>query len=370
MSTSFLLTVLSGARVWKGLIWTVRLIALVTGGCLLSARFAAGGPGVTTADVAAADGRPLQDRYDVVVAGAGTGGLAAAIQAARLGADVLLIEPTDWIGGQLAAAAVTSMDEGYPPRDHLRERGIYGEFWRRATAAYRAIGKSTDTSAVSEDHFAVEPHVARKILEEMVVETRATPREDGQPTVLDLLTDTRVVGVDRVDKTVRGVTLERCLEEGDSDRLEIACRILIDATEYGDVIPLVGATYRLGICRSDQPRPSSERIPPVQPITWTASIRKYPSGVPASLRVTVPPPGYAADRIADFLIPDGNTTHGFPWCWERFLKYRGMPDSTSPFSAHNGSGLRLTRTHINFPPNDSRLTVLDVEDPERREQEG
>jgi len=352
----------------KRLFSASRLALLLACSCLLAARSAAGGPSAMTAEVAGAVGRPLQGRYDVVVAGAGTGGLAAALQAARLGADVLLVEPTDWIGGQLAAAAVTSMDEGYPPRDHLRERGIYGEFWRRATAAYRAVGKSTDTSAVSEDHFAVEPHVARKILEEMLVETRATPREDGLPAVLDLLTDTRVVGVDRIEKTVRGVTLERCLEEGGSERLKIDCRILIDATEYGDVIPLVGATYRLGICRSDQPPPSSERIPPVQPITWTASIRKYPAGVPASLRVTVPPPGYAAERIAEFLIPDGNTTHGFPWCWERFLKYRGMPDSTSPFSAHNGSGLMLTRTHINFPPNDSRLTVLDVEDPDRREQ--
>jgi hypothetical protein len=322
----------------------------------------------SAAATAANVGGPILGRYDVIVAGAGTGGVAAAIQAARLGSDVLLVEPTDWIGGQLAAAGVTSMDEGYPPREQLRERGIYGEFWKRATAYYRALGKSTDTCAVSEDHFAVEPHVARRIFEDMLRDTRAAPRADGQAVVLDLVTDARVVAVHRTGSLVDGVTLERTDRDGRSERIEVASEVLIDATEYGDLIPLAGAAYRLGIWRSDRPRSGSGRIPPVQPITWTASIRRDPAGVPAALVIETQPDGYAPDVIDDFLAPDGNTTHGFPWAWERFLKYRGMPDSSSPVSAHNGSGLPLTRTHVNCPPNDSRLTILDVEDPERREQ--
>ncbi|HRZ93463.1 MAG TPA: FAD-dependent oxidoreductase, partial [Candidatus Paceibacterota bacterium] len=50
----------------------------------------------------------IREEYDVVIAGAGTGGFGAAVQAARLGAAVLLLEETDWIGGQMTAAAVTS----------------------------------------------------------------------------------------------------------------------------------------------------------------------------------------------------------------------------------------------------------------------
>jgi hypothetical protein len=46
--------------------------------------------------------------YDIIVAGAGTGGWAAAVQAARLGARVLLLEETDWIGGQMSCAGVTT----------------------------------------------------------------------------------------------------------------------------------------------------------------------------------------------------------------------------------------------------------------------
>ena len=305
---------------------------------------------VHTTDVGGVAGRPVNARYDVIVAGAGTGGLAAAIQAARLGSDVLLVEPTDWIGGQLAAAGVTSMDEGYPPRDHLRERGIYGEFWRRATAFYRALGKSTDTCAVSEDHFAVEPHVARRMFEDMIRDTRAAPRADGQPVVLDLVTEAQVVAVNRTGNRVCGVTLEQTTPAGGLERIELESEVLIDATEYGDVIPLTGARYRLGIWRSDEPRPAGDRIPPVQPLTWTASIRRYAGGVPPALVIDARPAGYAPDVIAGSLTPEGKTTHGFPWAWERFLKYRGMPDSTTTTSAHNGTGLPLTRTHVNFPP--------------------
>ena len=72
--------------------------------------------------------RPLNSTYDVIVAGAGSGGIAAAIQASRLGAKTLLIGASTHLGGQLLA--VPTMDEGqvegqgYP----IRKVGIYAEF--------------------------------------------------------------------------------------------------------------------------------------------------------------------------------------------------------------------------------------------------
>ena len=44
--------------------------------------------------------------YDILIIGGGTGGVAAALAAARAGRRVLLSEETDWIGGQLTAQAV------------------------------------------------------------------------------------------------------------------------------------------------------------------------------------------------------------------------------------------------------------------------
>ncbi|MCW5559265.1 MAG: FAD-dependent oxidoreductase, partial [Verrucomicrobiae bacterium] len=50
-------------------------------------------------------------RADVVILGGGVGGCAAALAACRAGRSVVLVEPTDWIGGQLTSQAV-------PPDEH------------------------------------------------------------------------------------------------------------------------------------------------------------------------------------------------------------------------------------------------------------
>ncbi len=309
----------------------------------------------------------LREHYDVIVAGAGTGGAAAALQAARLGASVLLVESTDWIGGQMTAAGVSSMDEGYPPRARVRERGVYGEFHRRAVAFYRALGQSTDTSAVSEDHFSVEPHVAQELLYDILRDTRRLRFPGRGAVVLDLSLRTEVTRVQREGDRITGVTLS--IEGGARPvTRRIASTVLIDATEYGDLLPLAGLRYRLGNRIWDRPWGEGDPAPPVQPNTWTASIRHYPGGAPERLRVKTPPPGYHERELRGHLSLEGDGSPRRPWNWTRFLRYRGMPDSALPLNARNGTDLPLTRTHINFTPNDHPFDARDVEDPRRREE--
>ena len=50
-------------------------------------------------------------RCDILVAGGGLGGVAAALAATARGRSVVLSEPTDWLGGQLTSQAV-------PPDEH------------------------------------------------------------------------------------------------------------------------------------------------------------------------------------------------------------------------------------------------------------
>ena len=53
------------------------------------------------------------DGFDVVVAGGSTAALAAAFTAAEEGARVALLEPTDWVGGQLTSSGVPAVDEAW-----------------------------------------------------------------------------------------------------------------------------------------------------------------------------------------------------------------------------------------------------------------
>ena len=53
------------------------------------------------------------DDFDVVIAGGSTAAFAAAIAAAESGARTALIEPTDWVGGQLTSSGVPAVDEAW-----------------------------------------------------------------------------------------------------------------------------------------------------------------------------------------------------------------------------------------------------------------
>ncbi len=54
-----------------------------------------------------------REDFDVVIAGGSTAAFAAALAAAESGARTALIEPTDWIGGQLTSSGVPAVDEAW-----------------------------------------------------------------------------------------------------------------------------------------------------------------------------------------------------------------------------------------------------------------
>ncbi len=303
----------------------------------------------TAAPLAATPAAELQPRYDVVIAGAGTGGCGAAIQAARMGCSVLLLEETDWIGGQMNAAAVTSMDEG---GILCRERGLYRELCGLIAAHYQPLNLTFET-AYWFRHVCVEPRVGRTLLHVMLADAR------GQGT-LDLALRARVAQVLKRGDTVTGAELA-CVTAAGRETRTVQSGILIDATECGDVIPLTGARYRVGNCTSDAVNPAQH----IQDNTWCAVFKQYPHGVPPALLLTNPPPGYTDAVHKGFLksLSAGETVHSItnkPWTFATFIGYRGMPDSSRP-----GDAPPITRTHLNFN-NDYPNDVGDLEDPAKR----
>lgn len=293
--------------------------------------------------------------YDVIVAGGGTGGFAAAVQAARQGCDVLLLEETDWLGGQMSAAGVGTMDEGTP---RIREYGIYKEFCDRAAEYYAGLDLINNLCYFKTCCISVEPFVGQKIIYDMIDD--ANENYEGH---IDVKLISKVISVKKDADAVVGVTVESGLEQ--KTRGDYTCKVLVDATEYGDVIPLTGARYLIAKHFSDSIDVNSN----IQHFTWTAIVKEYDEGVPEELKVTLKPKNYNKylwryawiQNYAD----DLHNVYANPTSWNSIAQYRGMPDSNRP-----GVQDHTVKTELNVSQNDVHVTVEDCVNPQAKLMKG
>ena len=140
--------------------------------------------------------RTLKGTYDVVIAGAGTGGVSAAIQAARMGVSVLVVEPGSWVGGQATAAGVSNMDD-----KSRQESGIYKEFISRVRSYYDSRGKSMGTSYWTSTSVAFEPHIGQDALIAMINDARRRG-------TLDFMMNSEIIAVEKDKRRIKGVTVQ------------------------------------------------------------------------------------------------------------------------------------------------------------------
>jgi len=296
----------------------------------------------------------LAKSYDIVVAGAGTGGWAAAIQAARMGAKVLLLEETDWIGGQMSSAGVTSMDEeGVWDKFPVRERGIYREFHQSIINAYYTANKDPFRAYYNwpiQTEGGYEPKVARAVLYSYI----ADARKNG---TLDLSTTTKVSKVNKTGDKITGVEIDK-----DGQKKTVDCKVLIEATEYGDVLPLTGSRYRAGTVTSDNLVPDS----PVQADTYLGIIREYPEGLPDYLKIKDAPPGYEPKRYqksqlyGKVIWGGAGKDYKGPRSYRVILAWRGMADIDSPATGKATEG-RHTECGLNGGFQDYPMDVASLE---------
>ena len=193
--------------------------------------------------LAAEAAAPPDWRYDLVIAGGGLGGVAAALAAARSGLRVAMTEETDWVGGQLTQQAV-------PPDEHqwiethganrsyrdLRTgiRDYYRRYYPLTDEARARVELNPGDGAVS--RLCHEPRVALAALEGLLAPHIATGR-------LTLLLEHAVVAADVAGARVRAVTA-RSSRTGNQRVLEAP--FFIDATELGDLLPLTGTEFVTG----------------------------------------------------------------------------------------------------------------------------
>jgi hypothetical protein len=210
--------------------------------------------------------------YDVVVVGGGAGGTTAAIEAARCGARVLVVEETPWLGGMLTSAGVSAIDGNYRLRG-----GLFGEFTDSLAVRYGGY-EALKSGWVSNILF--NPRVGAEVLRDMAGKA----------------------GVEvRLETTLRHPRPDRSspwkLTLGDGTRIK--ARILIDGTELGDVAAAVGAAEL------------KDRIT-AQDLTYVAIVKEY-------------------DHPVSMEEPDGYDPELYRHCcdtWDKemMLSYGRLPD--------------------------------------------
>jgi len=169
---------------------------------------------------------------DVFIAGGGTSGVAAGIQAARMGVQTVIAAENEWLGGMLTSAGVSAVDGNYN-----LPGGLWGEF-REAISTYYGGESHLKTGWVSNVMF--EPSVGNKIFSEMAA---------NQPG-LTVLRNTLVIKVKRRgEKWMISVRTTGGIVKYSSE-------VLIDATELGDISKMCGVKYDIGMdsrhCRPSQ----------------------------------------------------------------------------------------------------------------------
>jgi FAD dependent oxidoreductase len=110
---------------------------------------------------------------DVIVYGSTPGGFCAAIAAAREGASVILLEPTEHVGG-LSTGGLSHCDSNQMRRETLM--GLFDEWHRRVVKDYTDRGLPAPYDATLKDtgKWTFEPHVAMRVTLAMLKESGVT----------------------------------------------------------------------------------------------------------------------------------------------------------------------------------------------------
>lgn len=179
---------------------------------------------------------------DIVIAGAGMGGLAAALAAVRNGQHVILTEETDWVGGQVS-------QQGVPPDEHMwiethgatklyreyrnRVRDYYRQHYSLTEAAKQKPNLNPGDGAVS--RICHEPRVAVAVFMDMLAPYISSGK-------LNLLLEYKAVKAEVVGNKVVSLVVKG--RKG--QRKELKAPYFVDATELGDLLPLTGTEYMTG----------------------------------------------------------------------------------------------------------------------------
>jgi hypothetical protein len=304
---------------------------------------------------------------DVLIVGGGTGGVAAALAAARRGRRVHLTEETDWIGGQLTAQGVSALDE----HEHIERFGGTASYYSLRNAVrdhYRPHAGAAGTRADFNPgncwvtRLAFEPKVAlaamMALLQPHIDAGRLTLHLRSKPAAAEVDGD-RISSVTAVD-----------LEHGSAVRF--CPGVVLDATELGDLLPLVGAEYVSGaetVAETGEPhaQPTEPKPHCVQSFTYVLGVARRPLG---EHHVIARPARYdffrAAQPYSLRIEVHGGEIYGEESGWLSYKVFETMPGTKGGLltyrrlidNAQFGPSYPTELSIFNWPGNDYRETSI------------
>src|SRR5688572_5048473 len=277
---------------------------------------------------------------DVLVVGGGTGGSAAALAAARRGHEVIVVEETDWLGGQMTSQGVSALDE----HEHIETFGGTASYYalRNALRAHYGCDNPGNCWVT---RLAFEPRVAAGIMEAML------------PSSIKRFFRTKAIGAETDGNRIASVT---CMNLDDGGLLRFRPRMVIDATELGDLLPLAGAEYVVGaesIAQTGerQAQPHEPKPHCVQSFTYTFACERRPKG---ERHVIAKPQKYEHYRDTQpyslKIEVHGGEIYGEESGWLQYSLYERLPGTKGGLWTYRRLVEEANLTMFNWPGNDYR----------------
>lgn len=175
--------------------------------------------------------------YDIVVYGGTSGGIMAAVQAARMGKKVVLIEPGVHLGG-LTSGGLGWVDVGNPKTIGGLAREYFHRVWKhyqddaawKWEKKHKMQGQHAPLAPEDETMWIVEPSVAERLFDQMATEANVTIVRNERLN--------RGSGVIKEGQKIVSIAME-------SGRVFQAL-MFIDATYEGDLMAASGVSYFVG----------------------------------------------------------------------------------------------------------------------------
>ncbi len=284
---------------------------------------------------------PVRDvDCEVLIAGGGTGGVAAAMAASRRGKSVALLEETDWLGGQMTSQGVSALDE----HPYIESFGGTASYYALRNAIRKHYGHFNPGNCWV-TRLAFEPRVAVGVIEEML------------PTPVQRFKRMKAVAVRTESNRIASVL---CLGLDDRQLVRFVPQMVIDATELGDLLPLSGAEHVVGaetLAQTGEPQAQPKEPKPhcVQSFTYTFACERRPVG---EKHVIPKPPRYEHYRDTQpyslRIEVHGGEIYGEESGWLEYKLFDTLPGTKGSLWTYRRLLEKENVTMFNWPGNDYR----------------